>query len=124
MLSITATQMQVLAASIEPESELRAIQHVKNCIPDIFLAMPEEDLREVIRWGRKRSRRYGVAREVDFFRYLNLMFMFGFSFDDDPRYPWAARVLNRTSQRASAKMDLLMDHAFLFLSRSEIEAAS
>src|SRR3954447_10748607 len=103
--------MVVLSRVGDDETEDRALGHLRNCIPEVCAALSESELREVIRWGRRRSRRYGIEREVDFFRYLNLMFMFGFEFDMDPAYPWAARALTSRGLAPEAKVNLLMDHA-------------
>lgn len=116
MLTIRAAQMAVLAKVAESGLEDRAVSHLRSCIPEVCASMTEGELREVIRWGRKRARRYGIEREYDFFRYLNLMFMFGFEFDTDPQYSWGARVLNKPGMHPAARMDLLMDHALLYCS--------
>ena len=118
MLTIRKEQAAVLIAAGEVQTEARAMRHLKSCIAESCASMTEADLLEIIRWGRRRSRRYGIEREYDFFRYLNLMFMFGVDFDTSPRYPWAARTLT-SKGRASARMDLLMDHAMLACSRME-----
>jgi hypothetical protein len=118
MLTIRAEQMSVLIAAGEVQTETRAMCHLKNCIAESCALIGEADLLKIIRWGRRRSRGYGIEREYDFFRYLNLMFMFGVEFDTSPQYPWAARILTGKG-RASARMDLLMDHAMLACSRME-----
>ena len=118
MLTIRAEQAALLIAAGERHTEARAMGHLKSCIAEICAMMTEADLLEIIRWGRSRSRRYGIEREYDFFRYLNLMFMFGVDFDISPQYPWAARTLT-SKGRAAARMDLLMDHAMLACSRME-----
>lgn len=117
MFSITAHQMKVLASSSEVQTEDRALRHLRNCIPEVCAALSEAELRDIIRWGRKRSQQYGIEREYDFFRYLNLMFMFGFEFDKRPQYPWAIRTLTAKGH-PTARIDLLMDHAMLHCSRA------
>ena len=121
MLTIRPAQMEVLARVLDAGTEDRALAHLRNCIPEVCATLSETELREIVHWGRKRSRRYGIEREYDFFRYLNLMFMFGFEFDTDPQYPWAARTLNANSMRPVAKIDLLMDHALLLCSQNRQE---
>ena len=117
MLTIREEQLEVLGRQSAAGMEERALRHLRGCIPDVCAGLAEDKLRGIIRWGHRRSVSYGIKREFDFFRYLNLMFVFGFEFDVDPRYPWAAHTLaqNKTSR---AKMDLLMDHAMLFCSRN------
>ena len=117
MFMIRPAQMEVLARFNDAGTEDRALRHLRKCIPDVCDSLSEAELRRIIRWGRSRSRGHGIEREVDFFRYLNLMFMFGFAFDTDPTYPWAARTLSM-DKPSRAKMDLLVDHAMLFCSRN------
>jgi hypothetical protein len=116
MLTIRAAQMKILAASGEDQTEDRARAHLHTCIPDSCALLSDGELRNIIRWGRLRSRHYGMEREFDFFRYLNLMFMFGLQFDINPEYPWAKQCLTRKG-RPSARMDLLMDYAMLACTR-------
>lgn len=114
--------MSALAVLGEVRTESRALRHLGNCIPEVCAALSESELRQIVLWGRSRSRRYGIEREFDFFRYLNLMFMFGFEFDTSSRYPWASQALNAKAQ-PSARVDLLMDHAMLFCSRAVAKGA-
>lgn len=117
MLTIRRAQIDALARPFTSGRVDRALKHLRNCIPQVCATRSEDDLRAIITWAEQRVERYGIDREVDFFRYLNLMFMFGFEFDTDRRYPWAADVL-ASNKRSRAKVDLLMDHAMLFLSRT------
>ena len=121
VLIIRDAQMAALAAVAEAGIRERAIAHLRNCIPEVCATLTEAELCEIVLWGRERSRHYGIEGEYDFFRYLNLMFMFGFEFDSDHRYPWAARTLNAVGRHPAAKIDLLMDHALLFCSTNKQE---
>jgi hypothetical protein len=112
MLIVRAEQMALLAAESEARTEDRAVAHLQNCIPDSCAMLSDTELRHIIRWGRRRSRHYEIEREFDFFRYLNLMFMFGLQFDTNLKYPWAMQTL--TSNAApSERMDLLMNRAMM-----------
>ncbi len=117
MLTIRAEQMAAFATLGEVKIGERALLHLRNCIPEVCSALSESELREIVSWGRRRSRGYGIEREYDFFRYLNLMFMFGFEFDTARQYPWASRTLAGKG-RPTARVDLLMDHAMLFCSQA------
>ncbi|HEY3836200.1 MAG TPA: hypothetical protein VGL72_06495 [Bryobacteraceae bacterium] len=117
MFTITAQQMRVLASSTEVQTEDRALRHLQNCVPEVCAALSEAELRTIIAWGRRRSKQYGIEKEYDFFRYLNLMFMFGFEFDTASQYPWAIRTLTKKGH-PSARIDLLMDYAMLHCSRA------
>jgi hypothetical protein len=118
MLTVRSAQMEILARGVGAGTEERALRHLRQCLPEVCQRSSDADLLDIIRWGRRRSQRHGIESELDFFRYLNLMFMFGFEFDTDPRYPWAEDTL-RVSRPSRRKMDLLMDHALLYCSRLE-----
>lgn len=120
-LIIRDSQMAVLGRANDVETEDRAVGHLQHCIPGVCASLGEPALREVIRWGRKRARRYEIENEADFFRYLNLMFMFGFEFDTNPEYPWASRSLTAPGRSPSARMNLLVDYAMLFCSQNSEE---
>ena len=117
VLTIRAPQIAILARLTEAGSEDRALRHLRNWIPRVCATMSEDELRDIIKWGHARARSHGVRREVDRFRYLNMMFMFGFEFDTDPRYPWAAETL-AADKPSRPKMDLLVDRAMLHCSRT------
>jgi hypothetical protein len=118
MLTVRSAQLKVLSQVVSIGAEDRALRHLRNCLPDVWQQSSEADLLDIIRWGRRRSQGHGIETELDFFRYLNLMFMFGFEFDVDSRYPWATSTLE-SARPARAKMDLLMDQALLYCSRIE-----
>jgi len=123
MLKIRAAQIEVLGRENEAGMEGRALRHLQNCLPDVCATLGEAELRRIIQFGRGRAKSHDIRHELDFFRYLNLMFMFGLEFDTDPRYPWAARTL-QTDKQSRVKMDLLMDHALLFCSQNASEQAA
>ena len=113
MLTIRAAQLSALARAGDRATHQRAFAHLRNSIPEVCGQMSDEELGAVIAWGHRRARRHGFVGEHDFFRYLNLMFVFGFEFDQNPEHPWAAETLGRSGLAASVKMDLLMDLALL-----------
>lgn len=113
--------MAILARMGERAAEERALKHLRRCVPQTCESMPETTLREIVARGHALANRYGFRDEFDFFRYLNLMFVLGFDFDTDARYPWAARSLNRQDMTGRPKMDALMDRALLFCSTADRE---
>jgi hypothetical protein len=121
MWTIRDAQMAVLARIGEREAEERALKHLRGSAPQTCDSMPDAALRAVVARGHARARHYGFHDEYDFFRYLNLMFVLGFEFDTDARYPWAARALNRQDLAGRVKMDALMDRALLYCSTSPRE---
>jgi hypothetical protein len=57
------------------------------------------------------ARRYGVTTRRDALRFVNLDLALGARFHEDPRYPWAAAILQRPGVHPSMRVDLLVDQA-------------
>jgi hypothetical protein len=106
MLSIRADQMRVLARHSLVN---RLFQHARDVAPDVCAEMSAGHLRSVVDYCLERCDHYAITRDYDVLRYLNLMLVFGFTFDKEE--PWAAAPL--AFRNPSGRMDLLMDHALM-----------
>ena len=69
--------------------------------------MSTEHLRSMVDHCLERCEHYGITREYDILRYMNLMLVFGRDFDKNE--PWAAAPL--AFHNPAGRMDLLMDNA-------------
>jgi hypothetical protein len=106
MLLIRADQMRVLARRSLVN---RLFLHARDVAPDVCAGMSAEHLRSVVDYCLDRCEHYGITRDYDVLRYLNLMIVFGFTFDKEE--PWAAAPL--AFRNPSGRMELLMDHALM-----------
>jgi hypothetical protein len=104
MLVIRNPQLRVLARRSLVNS---LILHAREVAPEVCAKMSTEQLRSMVDRCLERCEHYGITREFDIFRYLNLMLVFGLDFDKDQ--PWAAPPL--AFRNPAGRMDLLMDHA-------------
>ena len=78
-------------------------------------AIGQERLRQVIRLGIERASDYGLTLRGPVRFYIEMMFMFGSSFDSDPQYPWVSAILKDENlpdqmQRADALYDKEMEY--------------
>lgn len=89
--------------------EDRAYQSLQRHWPDDVAARGEPAARESIRTGIERAKTYGIETERDVLSYINLMYLYGDGFDQDPRVPWAGRILRDPKLAPGAKIDRLVE---------------
>jgi hypothetical protein len=99
MLTLTPKHMQVFSAAAMESFEDRVLAHLNKCFPKQCKGQSETELRETIRYGIKRAAKYGVIAERDVCKYIDFMMALGRDFDRDPKFPWAASILNNQAIR-------------------------
>jgi hypothetical protein len=97
MLVIRTEQMAALAATAAGSFETELVQHIKNFAPRHSEVVGTEAIRETVRGGMERARKYGFTNRGPSRFFVELMVMFGSQFDTDPLLPWAEGVLNNES---------------------------
>ncbi|MCA9710230.1 MAG: hypothetical protein KDK70_30600 [Myxococcales bacterium] len=111
MLSLREPQVQALAEPRRSDLEGRLARHARDCFP-AAQALGPAALREVVRYGVDRALDHGIDTERGVCRYLNLMFVFGRDFDQDPRLPWAEQILSGARlRRGVSTIELLCREA-------------
>jgi hypothetical protein len=111
MLTIRREQIETLNADLRRRFETRMVAHVNQFFRQRCELLGEGGVREWIVAGIERAAGYGIKAEVDVCRYIDVMFVFGRGFDTDPRYPWAARILNARAANPRARVDHLVKSA-------------
>ena len=114
MLLIRAEQMSILARDSLVN---QLIAHARDAAPEVCADMSAGHLRSVVDYCLEQCAHYGIARDYDILRYLNLMLVFGFTFDKDE--PWAAAPL--AFRNPAGRMELLMDRALMQTEQSSGE---
>lgn len=112
MLVIRSEQRRILANRLLVD---RLSSHAQQVAPEVCSSITEDHLRQVVSYCLARSAYYQLDREYDIYRYLNLMLVFGFTFDKDE--PWAAGPL--AFRNPAGRMDLLMDAAYQRIGATE-----
>ena len=105
MLNIRPDQMEVLSAVMRSGFEQRMLTHLRHRFPAPTNGRSDEQILVFIRYGIDRSAAYGITLDQDVARYLEYMMMYGARFDADPRYAWAARILQDADLSGTTKMD-------------------
>jgi hypothetical protein len=83
------------------------ISHARSVAPAVCAGIDAGDLQRIVDYCLERCGHFGITREFDILRYLNLMLVFGVTFDSDE--PWAAAALGY--ENVHARMEVLMDAA-------------
>lgn len=98
MLRIRPEQVPSIAPG-NPAFIDRMVSHLRRHFSRDCAALDDDGLRELIEQGRVKAGRYGVRAEQDVCKLLNLMFIFGRDFDQDPAFAWARAYLDAAAQQ-------------------------
>jgi hypothetical protein len=119
MLTIRSEQMAVFRQLKQDEFEDKTFARLLELRPAECEDLGEAAVRESIRKGVKKAIGYGIDREGEVSRYINIMYPLGHDFDVDPRYRWATDILNDAS---GAKIDRLCRLTAMVLAKQERKA--
>jgi len=73
--------------------ELKMMDHLRQKFPSETEKKEDDELLAEIRQGVRTSGKYGISAEYDVARYMEYMMMYGLSFDTDPKWDWAGKIL-------------------------------
>ena len=105
MLRIRAEQMAALERHMLQQFENRLRTQLVRTWPDECRVLGEQGVRASIHEGLRKAAGYGIDAEYDVARFIHVMYALGHDFDTDPRYPWAAKILEDERIRPSERMD-------------------
>ncbi len=111
MLTIRNDQIRALAGSVSDRLTSVAVNHIRLSLPDLYAEMGADQVRESVLLAYSKASTYEMAAWSDVLAYLNVMYILGFEFDEDPRYPWAAQILRSAELQPGDKSRLLLDNA-------------
>lgn len=117
MLTIRTQQMEKFSEAALKRFEDTMVVHLKEFFPDFCETSGEPKIRELIRYGVKRSAFYQFNAERDVSRYIDLMVTLGPDFDADKQLHWAGEIL-RTRNSPETRVSILLETAQKHLSKS------
>jgi hypothetical protein len=107
MLTIRAAQMEALSRERAEECKARLRKMAARCWPEVSARLGDAGLRACVDGAFASCTGRGICGEDDLARYLNVALALGPGFEEDPRYPWARRVLEDASLRPAARIERL-----------------
>ncbi len=97
MLIISKNQIELFEDIKGPGFEDAALGHLRDSFPKRLEILDENTLRSIIKSGRDRANNYNMHTKRGVILFIDLMFLFGSRFDEDPQMPWAGKVLTDTA---------------------------
>jgi hypothetical protein len=95
MLVVRAAQLEALRAAQFARFENTVLEHVREFFGERCAELGPEGVRNLIKHGMTRARCYGIEREKDVCKYIDISFVFGRDFDVEQ--PWAGLILLSSS---------------------------
>jgi hypothetical protein len=111
MLRIRKEQLRVLDLDKRKRFIAKMLQHVQEFFPTQCALLGENQLREWVEHGINSAASYRIASERDVCKYIDVMIVFGKDFDQDPRLPWAAKILKVQHTKPTERTRLLFETA-------------
>jgi hypothetical protein len=94
MIRVHEKQLQEVGRALALEHfEDEMVVHLRGFVPRHAEVIGEDWLRRSIRFGVERAAGHGVTNPGLLRFYVELMFLFGGRFDEDPLFPWAGEIL-------------------------------
>jgi len=112
---IREAQMQVLQAAAREKFLKRLMAHFIEVWPEQVKDLGD-NYREVIERGVAKALNYDIAAEQCIARYLNLWFVWGVEFEDNPEFEWAKEILEDPSRPQHLKA-----HQLSWRTKKELE---
>ncbi len=107
-MNLRQGQLDALSEPQRREFEEFMVAHLQKWFPDECSALGDEGMRLRIRTGMARAEPYGLVGRRDVCKFIDVSFVLGPKFDQDPALPWAARILAARDLDPSAKADQLV----------------
>lgn len=111
MLTIRKEQLRVLDRDKRQRFVAKMLKHVQEFFPRQCALLGEKQLSEWVEQGINRAASYRIASERDVCKYIDVMIFFGKDFDQDPRLPWASKILKVHYSKPAEKARLLFEAA-------------
>jgi hypothetical protein len=98
--------------AVDPHAQFEdwSIDHLKKYFPTQASAMSSSQLRDFVQYGVRRAATYGIKARRDVSKYLDMMVVFGRSFDTDSRHSWAGETLRRRGN-STVTMQTMLEKA-------------
>lgn len=111
---IRPAQIEVFERAAGQRFEEAAWKHLQEFVPRHCAAAGKEVATTAIRAAMKKAQQYGLAQERPVLQFIDLSFILGAGFDEDPQFPWIRPALSGSDETAMARMDELYEKALLY----------
>jgi hypothetical protein len=114
-ITLRPDQLATFDKAAQEEFEVRALEFVREELPEPTAGISEPDLRTKCRTAVARAEKYGIEAETDVLLYFQAALMFGDDeFDAHPALPDVRELLTDRDMPADEKAERLYNRATLF----------
>jgi hypothetical protein len=99
MLVIRTEQFKLFEGESRARFVREMVDHARRYLPYHFHALGEQGTREAIQYGIDRARAHEIVSVPGVRAYVQLMFVLGPDFDQDPQMPWAPEALSADDEK-------------------------
>jgi hypothetical protein len=92
-MHIYAEQVNAFEQAAWRSFEVEMMEHSKNFAPELCATLGDEQLLVALRMAMSRAWEYGLTNRGPILLFVELMFLCGSGFDNDPQYPFAGEAL-------------------------------
>jgi hypothetical protein len=108
MLVIREAQMEVFRGSFLARFENRRLLDIAKRFPTRYAELGENGTRKLIKFAIKACERSDIHGEGDVENVIDLMVVYGQSFDSDPKYGFETALLHKSGLPGDARVGLTM----------------
>ncbi len=109
MLKVSTQQVEAFRSSAVKNFENEMVQHVKKFFPTHYKLLGESPIRNTIRFGYHKATTYEFTTKRSVSIFISCMLAFGSSFDTDPQFVWAQKILTNKNIDPVMKTNNLRD---------------
>jgi hypothetical protein len=111
--------MVVLGEGQRRRFETEMAVHLATFFPEPCAAMGDDEIALFIRRTVDKALAYGIERERDVCKFLDIAMALGRDFDRDPEFPWSREILTDSTLGGIAKIDRLVELAIATIDRGK-----
>lgn len=114
MLTIRAEQLALLSASLKKRFERDMADHLSEFFPEQCVGLGVAGLFRFIQVNIDRALQYGIERERDICKFLDVAMALGEDFDRSGKYRWSFEILEDEWLTGQEKIDRLVEAALQY----------
>lgn len=103
--------MEHLSASSRERLIQAEVARIDSALPEVTAEMDPGDVVQSVHLALRKGEQYGLKEWADISRYLDVMYILGFDFDEDSRYGWAKQKLEAKEISGRERMDQVIELA-------------
>lgn len=107
MLSFNQSHLNELASAREAHFEAQLLLRLRQRHAELLAQRSDDELRAGIARMLRKARSFGLVYELDLWRFMEFVMIYGMTLDERADEPWIGATLRRSDIDGTVKMDFL-----------------